>query len=223
MNCLYTVNIGSFMGSKARNSFLAARERWGCEYVELRMPCAPLFFSCAKFQGALHLSGFENLLYLDADVVVSESAPDPFKLISEPETLYVVSDYQPDNQTDEWRRLAFQEPCDRFIKQHPKLKIGTYEQFFNAGVFLFKTSNAMEYFFHYTLSSMPEEKEFDLGYAKYHEQAIFNLLAINSPEIELRYLPPEWNYMVRMATGPRSDCHINHYGGLAQCMIADTV
>jgi hypothetical protein len=203
------------MSNHARRSFLSARDRWGCEYVELVSPCGDLFPGCVKYIGSQAVSGFSRVMFLDADAVISPHAPNPFDLCVSRNTLYVVSDYQAGNQTDHWREHAYREPMAAYQVQHPDFEFMPYDQFFNGGMFLFRPSPAIMTLFYRVFHAMDE------SFSKLYEQATFNIVAFNDASIALAYLPETWNYMVRKETGPRPDYSINHYGGEMQKVLAE--
>src|ERR1043166_1236930 len=92
MDCVVTLNIGDYLCENARQSFLAATERWGGDYVEVtasfREYLNPCFTKPTLFQ---RLYCYERIAYFDADMLIRGDAPNPFRLFRG-NGLYAVKD-----------------------------------------------------------------------------------------------------------------------------------
>lgn len=137
---LLVVNYGNCLCENSRQSMQAAADRWGATYWELnettqeKLPISPACMKCAAFE----LSNYDEVITLDADMVVSSKAPSPFfGPMFFPETLVVVHNGSEERFFDiqqirscerfEWEKLLGQEPRLAGVEYVP----GTY---FNTGM-----------------------------------------------------------------------------------------
>lgn len=80
MNAIVTLNHNNVLTNNARQSIIAASERWKCEYVEFKRlkwedhhPC----FSKIAFL-AERVADWDRVAYFDADMLIRSDAPSPF-------------------------------------------------------------------------------------------------------------------------------------------------
>lgn len=78
---LFTVNIGGVLHEHARQSFLAAAQRWGAAYVEVTEATRqhPVRQPATLKLAAFAYTTSEAVFIVDADAVISARCPDPFQ------------------------------------------------------------------------------------------------------------------------------------------------
>jgi hypothetical protein len=212
-NCLFTVNIHNFLTPYARRHFLAACGRWDCDYVELHHLDVPNYPSCSKLFAPAKLLGYDKILCLDADMVVSLHAPNVFDLCTEPNVLYAVGDYQAPNRCDDWRRGPYRIGTEALLQQHPTFGAPAYELFMNGGMWLCFQTPAMRAMFAAARESLP------VAPVPYVEQGTINVWVHNTPGIKLCLLPETWNHIIPQNCEPIPEYYINHFGGWAHDLL----
>lgn len=210
MNCLFTVNVGDFVSEYVRRSFRRACYRWKCDYVELTHNILEGYPSTAKWFGPDKLQGFSNLLFVDGDCVIADTAPNPFDLCVSDDVLYAVTDLQAGNPNDLWRESVYRGPIRGILKEHPEWIIHPEERAFNAGVMLFRPTPMMRYVF------ARAREIFPVKWTGYQEQSTLNLILYNTPGASMELLPEKWNHMVLTENESISENYINHFGGSAK-------
>lgn len=211
--CLATVNINGFLTERARKSFMSACERWGCDFSEIHAILKPECPSCSKYLVPRLLSGYENIMVLDADTVISDSAPNPFELAVSPDTLYAVSDYQVVNQCYAWIQGPFSAGMSPALTKNPNFKSPPAEQFFNGGMWLCHPVDSMIKLFQRAAECLPEKCD------PWIEQGTLNVVAYNSPDIRVCLLPEKWNHIIPKDCNPIPEYYINHFGGWAHDLL----
>jgi hypothetical protein len=93
------LNIGGFINDKCRESMVHAADRWGAEYVEwtedvVRSPHGCQWFN--KFVQTERFSGYDGVIHLDGDIMVSIEAPSPFETAWDHKSLGYSCEYQPE-------------------------------------------------------------------------------------------------------------------------------
>lgn len=85
MNALVTLNIGGrSMAPKTRESFQAACERWGCDYVEVKDPLVEgVHHFWQKVFVSENMAKYDRVLQLDADMLIRHDCPSPFDICPE--------------------------------------------------------------------------------------------------------------------------------------------
>lgn len=207
--CLYTVNIGNVLGDNSRASFTAAAQRWGCDYIEIIQPYGKHHPCCAKADATVKLKFYDYLMYVDADTLISDKAPNPFELCN-PDVFYVVMDAQDQSVGPYWMDAVYRKPLDVCQKQTGWEWAWATADFFNTGVMLFPSSYAIREMFEAVLRHLPENS------TPHEEQAMINLCAWmrGLPN----FLPTKWNYIVP-PSGPNPDAFINHFAGDAKPLL----
>jgi hypothetical protein len=133
---LCTINIGRFLRPNVRRSFLAACERWGCEYFEIDEIQTPY----THFIDIKHdLCNFEQLqgkrvLYIDADAVIREDCPDPWQWVPEGYFAGVQNDQGALDQTSHYNQFMAWENMAEFLSPKPPY-VGWG---INGGLFMFE-------------------------------------------------------------------------------------
>ena len=95
-NALVTLNLNDFMPRQARESFVHACARWGCEFIEITKPLGSMhhFWQKALIPLSAHVNLFDRVLQLDCDMLIRSDCPSPFAMV--PDTnVGVVSRVQP--------------------------------------------------------------------------------------------------------------------------------
>jgi lipopolysaccharide biosynthesis glycosyltransferase len=213
MNCLFTLNIKNKQGwnapfttDRVRRTFISACHRWGCNYAEINHDHNPDDKICnwGKILGPRLLIGYEKLLYLDSDMLVSDHAPSPFDLCVEDDTVYAVADMQGPNAelNPAWHSCIYGANTDRIIAKYPSFRKPPVREYFNSGLMLFKNTEAVREAF----DLVDQNREFESPTC--YDQTVINMFVHN--RLKVRLLPEAWNYIVwGRPTNP--DAFINHH------------
>jgi len=214
VNCLFTLNIsnahgfrGPFITPRVRKSFIDACFRWGCNYAEINHdPDYPeaRIVNWGKINGPKLLVGYEKLLYLDGDAIISEHAPNPFDLCQREGVMYAVADGQGVNadHNECWRNVVCWSRAEEIVAKHPHLRPTPPERYFNTGFMLFRNTAQVRELF-----ALIDQNR-DLESLQCCDQTVINMFVHHAMRVEL--LPEVWNYIV-WARPPNSDAYINHY------------
>jgi len=212
-NCLATLNIGQFLTQHSRGSFLAACERWNCDFSEVRAVIKPECPSCSKYIVPELLCGYYKILFVDADTVISNHAPSPFDLCPGENVLCAVSDYQEPNQCKPWMEGPYAAGMSAALTLRPRFKVPPPEQFFNNGVWMCCPSSDMRALFRSALECLPEQC------CLWTEQGTINVFAHNSDRIKVCLIPETWNHIIPQDCAAVPEFYINHYGGWAHTLL----
>ncbi len=213
MNCLFTLNIANKQGwnaafttNKVRTTFISACHRWGCNYAEINHDFNPADKICnwGKIRGPKLLIGYEKLLYLDSDMIISEHAPNPFDLCVEDDTMYAVSDMQAGNAQLNviWHDCIYLPGTDKLIEKYPSFARPPPEKYFNTGFMLFKNTDNVRK----TFDLIDGNREFESPTC--YDQTVINMIVFNT--IKVKLLPETWNYIV-WGRPDNPGAFINHY------------
>jgi lipopolysaccharide biosynthesis glycosyltransferase len=213
MNCLYTLNVKNkqgfnteFVSDRVRRSFISACFRWGCNYSEINHE--PGFEDAkicnwGKLLGPQLLIGYESLLYLDGDMIISEHAPNPFHLCVKDDVMYAVADAQGVNVNNEvWKGAIYGAGVEKILARFPEFKQPTVERYFNTGFMMFRNTDKLRYTFKMILDNR------DLEVPTCYDQTVLNLIVHNRMDVEI--LPETWNYIV-WERAPNPDAYILHF------------
>lgn len=211
--CLATVNINHFLTSYAKESFLAACDRWGSDFAEIHAVLKPECPSCSKYLVPSLLRGYDKLMLLDADTVISPTAPSPFALCDRTNTLYAVSDYQAPNQCDAWRVGPYLTGMAAALTWNTDFKTPPPELFFNAGMWMCRPKGNVLNLFSAAAAALPDPCDI------WTEQGTINVFAHNWSGVEVCLLPETWNHMIPQDCAADLDLYINHYGGWAHDLL----
>jgi hypothetical protein len=129
---LVVFNINDFMPPIARHHFLAAAERWGCQFVEIVQPLSDShwFWQKASIPTSLYVQPYDRVLQLDADMLVMPDCPNPFD-VTPSEAFGVVSRVQPG-------RPGFSFNKEQWGAYYDILPYENAEQHLNAGFLLYR-------------------------------------------------------------------------------------
>ncbi len=213
MNCLFTLNIRNKQGwntpfttDRVRRSFIDACHRWGCNYAEINHDHDPDAKICnwGKVLGPSLLCGYDKLLYLDSDMIVSEHAPNPFDLCVKPDTMYAVADMQGVNlpMNPAWHDCIYLAGTDKLIERYPNLERPAPERYFNTGFMLFHNTRELRE----TFDMIDQCREFEAPTC--YDQSVINVIVHSWMKVDL--LPEAWNYIV-WDRPPNPEAHINHF------------
>ncbi len=212
MNCIFTLNIKNkqgfnteFVSNRVRKTFIDACYRWGCNYSEINHDHNPEDKICnwGKILGPRYLIGYEKLLYLDGDMLVSDHAPNPFDLCVEDDTIYAVTDMQGVNIGNSiWDNAIYGADVHRIIEKHPNFKQPAPERYFNTGFMLFKNGDKVRETFEFI------DQNRDLEVPTCYDQTVINMIVHN--QLKVVMLPDKWNYLV-WDRPPDPNAYINHH------------
>ncbi len=212
MNCLFTLNIKNkqgfntaFVSNETRKSFIAACHRWGCNYAEINHDKNPDDKICnwGKILGPRYLIGYEKLLYLDGDMVISEHAPNPFDICTEDGTMYAVADAQGGNVNNRiWEDCIYLPGMDKIIEKYPTFHKPPTDRYFNTGFMLFKNTDSVREAF----DIVGHNREFESPTT--YDQTVINMIVHNTMKVVI--LSETWNYIV---WGREADpnAYVNHF------------
>ena len=109
-----TVNYSNFMAQNSRDSMQDAARRWGVEYFEYceqTLPKWPDRGPNAMKTTVFRTTGFNEVMCVDADVIISGCCPNPFEaFLNEEEFVAVVDRSTPDCQRLSWDRHTSKRP-----------------------------------------------------------------------------------------------------------------
>lgn len=218
---------GKSVTENSRRSFMAAADRWGCDFRELREPIAKgrhPYWQKPLVCGFLH--GYDRILQLDGDMLIRWNSPSPFDLVPRDHLGLVSAQQIPFDKSKtpgEQETAAAKRAAEISLYRDSAVnlwagRIGVEKiddsLHANAGFFLYTPSE------HKWLWDKVVEVGMDAGHpgAMLPEQATFSILVqhYNVPTV---WLPQEWNLM--MFRKPRSDHglhnvmagHIYHFIG----------
>lgn len=159
-----------------------------------------------KFQGfKLFDNGFDRVLFLDRDVMITPNAPNIFDYYSDMDTLYAFDENSPAEYMDRDHIVtAIKDGMD-----WPKNERGKY-RYFNAGIFIVSKNfrGFIEGYRNRDLYTIPEMRMF-------HEQTCLNYMA-TSKGVKFGGLDYCWNRMDLMQPDPqgrRYEANFIHYAG----------
>lgn len=202
------------MCPNARESFVAAAKRWRCAYSEAQeiSPNIYAHFHKITFMKK-HLMSYEQVLYLDADMLIRADAPSPFELFAG-NNVYTVRDAQ-----EGWepaRLQAFRaEITDPWLTDASRLLglscdlTGCEDWFFNSGMFLLRPMALKDQIDQF-IAAMPvpyPRPKWEQGKL---EQAMWNCVLKAANRIEL--INREWN-SVEPDTSGVMQTYIYHFTG----------
>ena len=210
MRVLATLNINNVLCPNSRNSFIAAAQRWNCEYYEVitnqRPDCYP---SYNKFN-ILSDAVFDRVFFVDSDTVICSNAPNPFCISDAP--FCAVKDIHMESigtPTFEKELHDFILPSYNRIKTDIGDSLGDsyLYNFFNSGVMLF-TPSIVSPVIKRNLHLLPQNELKTIGH---YEQAILNYII--QKEMPITYFPRKWNTIRPDVTKPMTG-FIYHFTGI---------
>lgn len=218
MNCIITLNINNYLCNNARQSMLAASKQWGCDFYEItenlvgnQNVCFNKLVGIKKYY--IEHPDIDKILYIDADVLIRDDAPNPFTLFLEP-NIYAARDaydFWDDSRLNEYHN----DVTDKWLYEvHQILRLDVdisnlvntcSEWFFNAGVFIITPSihmNEIDYFIQ-NIPTKPVSGRI--------EQAMWNYILKVKNKVSL--FGQEWNRLNPIILFGSMNCYIYHFTG----------
>lgn len=214
-NCLVTINIHGFLTRYSRRSFVSACERWGCDFAEVHQVLKRSCPSCSKYLVPGLFSGYDKIMLLDADTVISPHTPDPFTLCDRDNVLHVVSDFHGINDSDAWKEGPYQHGMMHALRCKPLFIAPKHQDFFNSGMWICRPSPAIIDLFNSAAEVLPDNCDL------WVEQGTINAFAHNSDYVKVEILPETWNHIIPPGCSPVPEYYINHFGGWAHDMLKE--
>lgn len=205
---IFTLTIGDSSGFipcllSARNY---ARRHGISYFVSTRLDIRFYAACFEKFQGfKLFDKGFDRILFLDRDVIITPNAPNIFDCYPDVDALYAFDENSPLEHMD---RDSIVSGIKKDI-DWPKNVYGKY-RYFNAGVFIVgkNVKDFIDGYRNRQLYSIPQMRIF-------HEQTCLNYFAAQK-QVKFGNLDRWWNRMDLMQPDPqgeRYNAHFIHYAG----------
>jgi len=203
---------GKCIHPNSRESFLAACERWGCDFVEFTEPLHGVHHFWQKTFAPLKLTEYDRVIQLDADMLIRWDAPSPFDLVPE-DSIGVVSSRQfdpPEFDRGESAASIISKHRDRCIRAWAA-RMGMAPchdtKHLNGGFFLYSPRHHEQLFRH--LRGVGESA----GWTKWKlpEQASMSVLLDNT-DTKATWLGHEWN-VVAAAQGHRPEHNTGRMNG----------
>lgn len=191
-----TLNVGGqSLHPASRESFAAAADRWSADLVIFDQPLAPIHIWWQKTYAIEHLQDYDQVLQLDADMLIAGDCPPPWSL-SPADRLGVCRDIQHRRQLRflGWLQRQY-EPWYQIL-QSPRLRPA---QCLNAGLLLYSPACMLPWF--RLWRAIGEARQFPpwgLG-----DQGVLCLLAWRFG-LPIHVLPNRWN-LVHAGTAFRPD------------------
>lgn len=214
---LLTINHNDALCENSRASMLHAAHRWDADFFEVtptrphdwNFPIAPNALKCAVFER----TEYDEVLILDADVLVAASCPNPFTEFTGPELIAVANggprfgDLAQVKSAEAYEVKRLQERDPRFagVAYDPK-------KYFNTGMMLARRAVHAEMF---KLALEVCHTDHGLGWC---DQTPINLAALLL-QVPVRLADERWNYIHGATLGPewqnrwRQQVHILHFAG----------
>jgi len=133
---LCTINIGGFLRQNVRESYLAACERWGCDYFEIDETVTDLrhFIDIKHYLCQFDQLAGRRVMYIDADAVIREDCPDPWEFVPPGYFAAVQNDQGMLDQVCQYNQHMAWNNMERFLAE-PCPYVGWC---FNGGMFMFE-------------------------------------------------------------------------------------
>lgn len=218
VNAISVIDIGGFWPAKIRASVEAAAKRWGVDLIVTAEDLLPprktrcLWFNKYVLLG--RLTGYDAVLQLDADMMISEAAPSPFDE-HEAGKIGAVREYQPQyapRRAKQFWGRPFAHVTKKWagmMKMPPPPK----EDYLNGGFLLYNPDSA-KVSFDKILEYGAMVQWGDTGLS---DQTIVSILAHNGV-LDVQYMDSKWNAVHAgdsgALLGPAMDsAHIYHFCG----------
>lgn len=150
------------------------------------------------------LKQYDRVLYLDADIIITDTARDIFQLYSDPKLLYALDEGSLIARDDEFNCLF---NLFGALPKNPAIKNGLY--YFNVGVILVSKHHPL-----FNVAKVSELKQV-MGKVLLPEQAYLSYL-INKHHLPIHFFEPGFNYIELFGAGDnpkRFQADFIHYAG----------
>lgn len=221
MNYVVVLNIGGFWCDNAKNSVKNACDRWGISLFEIVKDYVNgkhIFYN--KICGIKELCEIDNqcdgVWYLDGDILINKTTPNPFDLFKDTKTLYAVPDFDNSRWKKEGELFNMLQDISSFVK-YPST-IGCLDKnifetridwFFNAGSYLFYPKYNWNIILDFILN-IPQDNSMP-GWR--YEQSLWNQLWKLEGNVQL--IDSTWNYILSPGKVPlKMDKYVYHFTGV---------
>jgi lipopolysaccharide biosynthesis glycosyltransferase len=194
-NLLLTLNINDVLCENSKRSFLNAKNRWGCNFEEITENYFPEYYpSFNKFKIFELFQNYDRILFVDADILIHNSSPNPFELYFG--DFCAVHDVHYDNIEHVLNNNVFLDyltPYYDIIKSKIDNNINSnfIKNFFNSGVMLFTPSKLKTIFQKYKNIIPNTNGGEKLHLISHYEQSLLNYIV--QKNIDIEYMESSWN------------------------------
>jgi hypothetical protein len=216
-NSIVVLNIGNVLCDNARNSILNACKRWNCNFYEItknRVDDKNIWIN--KIVGIYEYyqlnPNVERIMYLDADILIRDDAPNPFELLDDKDKVYAVLDYNDGWATKELYIHRMIEPRLRIVHDNLKYNVDinnlistSCDWFFNAGMFILSPLSCK-----YEMDTFINNIPF-IWNNPHLEQPMWNYILKCSNKVEL--IDSTWNLLNPQTNFNKMDAYIYHFTG----------
>lgn len=219
---VWTVNINNHMSANARESIMAAADRWGCDYLEVRTIFdRRLYPSFAKVTSIEKILCYERAVYFDSDMLIHIDAPSPFEVFDDPSKFVCALDIHPENHdpnSEQWTEVKnnVQAYYWEVLEYHlgwgvPKERF--MDNFFNSGFFVCSPKRHKT-IFRAIESALPlSGGRENFSWSAHYEQALFNY-ALQAYRPNDQLLAGEcWNRLEPPISEPVMTDYVWHFTG----------
>lgn len=192
---------GKSISRRAGTSFEAAAKRWGCDVVVIKHELAAgVHHFWQKVFVCDHLKDYDQIVQIDADMLIRYDAPSLFDLV--PQYAFgCVSARQCEGDTPLKRRIiANRDRCLRFWSRFMEMRCPHDRQHVNGGLFVYSPK------FHSEVWKELQRVGAKYGFKKDNlpEQSALSVLLENKP-IDRFWLPETWNLCYAGCPGVRPE------------------
>jgi len=224
MDSIVVLNIGNVWHANPRASVQDAARRWGAQVVEIDTNlvgeldvCYNKVFGIDRLRR--EIPELDGVLYLDADILIHQSCPNPFEIFLDRTKLYAVTDCDHsrwDINSRPYQCILKEVTCPWIQMLETKHKWGlTREEienrvqwFFNAGVFLFYPNNSIIEIERF-ITNVPEKEI----YGGRYEQALWNYIWRINKKVQL--IDHTWNTLTSPDLFPDTmNKYVYHFTGI---------
>lgn len=215
-----TKNNSRNVSKNALDSVENACIRWNADRIIITKPLQPDEYHdmFTKLYLSNVIRNYNMCMYLDTDIIINDTAPNPFKIYNNPECIYVIKDMQQSFLSNEvknnFKNTTLCMPWFGTCKNALKIDLDPNfykNNFFNAGVFMFSPRNH-----HFIFSKIQESiKYIPDSYKQIHqvEQAMLNYAFMYYLKHKLIYIPQTWNFIDPPIQRKEMEGYIYHFTG----------
>jgi lipopolysaccharide biosynthesis glycosyltransferase len=229
MNSIIVLNYNNVLCNNTRESLLNASERWKCAYTEIQHIEIPsyLYPSFYKINMLINFTNYDQILFLDSDILIRSDAPNIFNIFTDENKFYCVNDISSrydDNLINRVRNLVHI-PYYNVLKEECGFSLSMNDYcsgFFNSGVQLFNVNNfisCLNNFKKYILTEENINKHCGklINGGRYgwshHEQALWNFCVRNEKQDLVEYINETWNCIDPYTDKNTMNDYIYHFTG----------
>lgn len=209
---LLTINFNGHVCQNTRDSFVAATERWGSDYVEITetsgheapFPMPPQYWKLFAF-------GFcdaDRIMVLDADTIIRIDTPSPFEMFSSENAFVACINKQPqigEHYLGAARVIEAAEFERIYAAGHERVDFD-FDRFVNSGMWIGSRK------YHESVVRPAATVGRDTGTLGWWDQAALNyMLAVTKTTLHLA--DTRWNYCMPSSPWDRMSKYIYHFAG----------